>query len=226
MKSFKEIYADKSAVNNKIQSNVVEKKQMTDGEIYKTERIINNIFEELKTICTGYGATWRTSTDVANHKIAWTKGFIKNNLSNPELIQNGLDKCHEIGLQYIPPFAKFLGYCTPNTKELGLPSHDDAYNEAIKRASPSSRGEQWSHAVVYHAYKKTGQRALFEPTDSYRILEIKKLFFANYDLTLKMFVNNEELDELPVLLTHQHQGKVEATVSGSSALSDMLKKLK
>jgi hypothetical protein len=97
-----------------------------------------------------------------------------------------------------------------------------AYNEAVRRSYPGGSDEKWSHAVVYHAWFETGSRALNMATGSYQIKEMKDLFYANYDITLKMFAEGGKLRELPKLLNKPDFISV-VTKEGTECLNNLKK---
>lgn len=134
-------------------------------------------------------------------------------------LNNELDKCVNLGINpviavelavsngWVTIKAEWINKSESDRKRtygnsidpiaMGLPTHMEAYKEAIKRSHPSSTGETWSNAVVYHAWNETGSRPLHTAYGSYQIKEMKNIFYSNYNVALKMFAAGEPLRELP-----------------------------
>lgn len=137
-------------------------------------------------------------------------------------IQCGFDNLRTRTSPFAPTVGEFITLCVPKPAKLGVPTHAAAYSEAVRRSYPGGSDEKWSHAVVYHTWYETGSRALNMATGSFQIKEIKDLFYANYDITLKMFAEGGKLRELPKLL-NRPDFKTEITQSGKDALNNLKK---
>lgn len=182
-----------------------------------TETVINNIFKSLKAIYPANGYAWDNQEVMDDAKNQWLLAFKENNLNDIELIKAGLSKCRASTLPFVPSIGQFIKMCEAEPKTLGVPTYNEAYNEAVRRSHPSCAGDPWSHAVVYHAWYQTGSRALNLASGAYQIKEMKDIFYSNYDLTLKMFAAGEPLRELPKLIASPKH-KAQVTSKGSAAL--------
>ncbi|MDX2369711.1 MAG: replication protein P [Colwellia sp.] len=200
-------------------------KDATKDQIEATEKLVNRVFAVLQAIYPANGYAWSNQSVMDEAKNQWLMAFIENDLTDSAVIKTGLKKCRASGSAFIPAVGQFISYCTPSPEDLGLPTHQDAYNEALKHSHPSSTNAKWSHPAIYHALVKTSRRALFEATGPIQIREMKKLFCSNYDFILQKFIDNEPFDEIPVLVTHQFPDNVPATSTGKNAISNLLKNL-
>jgi hypothetical protein len=218
MKGFNEIEVD-------LDKEQARQPEMTNEQIALTEKIINNIFYELKGMIPANSFSWTDKETVSRSKEQWFKTFVESSLSNIDLIENGLKKCRRLGLKYLLPPGEFVSYCTPEPSFLGAPTHAVAYKEAVRRSHPCYNDETWSHKAVYHSWIETGARALLDASGPYQIKEVRDIFFSKYDLALKMLSNGEKLREIPKLIDKPKLA-MGVTKQGSDALSSLKKLLR
>lgn len=101
-------------------------------------------------------------------------------------------------LQEWPPSAMtFRSLCEGRNPVLfGLPSEDDAYREACRRAyrGGQSLTRPWSHPAICHAAMATGFHAL----NTLKEEASRKIFSRNYAIACRMVMDGEPLKTIPL----------------------------
>jgi hypothetical protein len=189
---------------------------------HKAATLVNKLFLKIQAIMPAYKQAWADQEVLNEAKRQWLKALIKYDVLTSEKIDTGIENLIDLGSRFPPAVGEFIALCVPKPAKLGVPTHAVAYNEAVRRSYPGGSGEKWSHAVVYHAWFETGSRALNMATGSYQIKEMKDLFYANYDITLKMFAEGGKLRELPKLLNKPDFISV-VTKEGTECLNNLKK---
>ena len=184
-------------------------------------QLINNLFHRLQSLLPAFNQTWPNQEILDGSKRIWLEAFINNNINTAAQIKMGLDNLALRTNPFAPTVGEFMALCVPQPAKLGVPTHKQAYDEAVRRSYPGSSSSKWSHAVVYHSWFETGSRALNQATGAFQIKEIRTIFYKNYDLALKMFANGEQLRAIPKFLS-EPEYKHEITQKGL----DAFKKLK
>lgn len=148
--------------------------------------IMDDVFKELKGSCSAYSITMRTPEDEAMVKKVWTKAFIEAGLVDLDAVKRGLRRVRHDPSDYIPSVGKFIGWCKPDPKELGLPPVDVAYAEVIRRLPPS-------HPIVVKIAKATSfERGTLTET------EYKRVFARHYEILVERIMKGETFDyEVP-----------------------------
>lgn len=188
----------------------------------KSAEIVNYMFNRLESIVPSMKYTHDSTVSLGRIKKEFIYELRSNNITQMEVINFALNKIRAKGLKFIPTPGEFVSFCKPEPLSLGAPTHAAAYSEAIKRSHPSTKEETWSHPAVHHAWFETGSRALQDATGSYQIVEVRNIFYANYDMTLKMLASGEKLRPLPKLIAKPAHVK-EVTSVGMSALEALRK---
>ena len=85
-------------------------------------------------------------------KEAWAEEFERKKTTVQQM-KKGLDRIVDDGIKFFPDIGDFLSLCKPTPEELGLPSPDNAYEEACKNAHKQS-DLRWSHEAVKDAAVK------------------------------------------------------------------------
>ena len=179
--------------------------------------IIDDIFKELKGSCSAYGITMRTPEDESMVKKVWTKAFIEAGLVDLAAVKRGLRRVRHDPSDYIPSVGKFIGWCKPDPKELGLPSVEVAYAEVIRRLPPS-------HPIVVKTAKATSfERGTLTET------EYKRVFARHYEILVERIMKGEIFDyEVPMGIgceaTHSPEYYSARGKLGVSVLRGLLKR--
>lgn len=157
----------------------------------KTAKIINLLFRELQDIFPAFKQAWPTQEDFNRAKKSWTKAFIAAGICDIEHLRYGIKKCRLSESAFAPSAGKFIKWCMPDPTEIGLPSVEDAYLEAIENSHPTST-KKWSHHVIRHSRNMTGSFELFALQKSKSFA----LFKRNYEISIRQFINGQ-LKEIP-----------------------------
>lgn len=121
-----------------------------------TRAVVDELFDRIRGICSGWKQAWSTPVVMGKAKEEWLAEFIAAGLSQRELIDNGVRVLRQSKRAFVPEPATFIDWCF-SADQLGLPSLESAYREALAKTHPAAIGTaDWSHAAVYHAAARTG----------------------------------------------------------------------
>lgn len=163
----------------------------------KTAAVINDLFRDLRTICSAWKQAWPDETTYRAAKQQWLTAFLEAGINAPEQLQFGLMRCRQSGREFIPAPGKFIEWCHPSPEMLGLPALGAAFREACRNAHPSMAGQaKWSHDAVWHAAKECG----FENLNRLATDLSSKLFERNYSIAVRRLVAGEPLQKMPLAL--------------------------
>lgn len=108
------------------------------------------------------------------------------------MIQKGLSKSLDTGIQWIPSPGEFCEWCKPCAEDYGLPSKESAFTEARNESAKALEFRRWSHDVVRIAASNTGYHELKTLADnSPRYRDVSKAFCAEYDSLANRFMSGE-----------------------------------
>lgn len=146
-----------------------------------------------------YGRRWTGSFGVSvdqSHAWAATLGGLTGEQIAVGL--NALACTEDKQLQDWPPAApQFRALCLSRDPEaFGLPSEEQAYREACRRAHPAGPAleDAWSHPAVCHAALETG----FNNLNTLKADASRKLFARNYDVACRMVMDGQPLKSIPL----------------------------
>jgi hypothetical protein len=149
--------------------------QMSADERAETAKLVNLLLDQLRSIYPAWKQAWTSGEQYQRTKKVWTEALIEARISDWALIERGLGRCRQEGVAFIPSVGQFISYCWPTPEELGMPSEEDAYREALYFSHPSMAGqEQWSHIGVFNAVFKVRRETLISQTSP----EAARLRFA------------------------------------------------
>lgn len=121
-----------------------------------TREVIDELFDRVRGICSGWKQAWSTPAVMGKAKEEWLAEFMSAGLNQRELIDNGVRVLRQSKSPFVPNPATFVDWCY-SADQLGLPSLEAAYREALAKTHPASvETARWSHAAVYHAAARTG----------------------------------------------------------------------
>lgn len=121
-----------------------------------TRAVVDDLFDRIRGICSGWKQTWSTPAVMGKAKEEWLAEFIAAGLNQRELIDNGVRVLRQSKAPFVPNPATFVDWCF-SADQLGLPSLDSAYREALAKTHPAAvETAKWTHAAVYHAAARTG----------------------------------------------------------------------
>lgn len=178
--------------------------------------IVNNLFNDLKGICTAWKQTFTDQAIEQAAKQQWAQALVENGIINQQQIELGMKKARALAKPWFPSSGEFIAWCKPSLEDYGLPSAKQALRKVIS-------GQRKSHPVLFLAAQATGSREL--KTMQHELL--LKLFTRNYEIVCQRFISGEDLSQaipkaLPAsvyVVTDQSQRAKKA-----SGLRELLKK--
>ena len=146
-----------------------------------------------------YGNRWTGSFGVsADQSHAWAAALGGLNGQQIAVGLAALTTTEDEQLRKWPPSApEFRALCeNRNPEAFGLPSEDDAYREACRRAyrGGQSLTRPWSHPAVCHAAMATG----FHTLNTLKEEASRKVFSRNYAIACRMVMDGEPLKTIPL----------------------------
>ncbi|MFV3402849.1 replication protein P [Pseudomonas sp. NY15463] len=187
----------------------------------KTAAVINDLFRDLRSICTAWKQAWPDKNTYAASKQQWLTAFLEAGISSAEQLQFGLMRCRQAATPFIPPPGEFIAWCQPSPEMLGLPTLAAAFREACRNAHPAMAGKgKWTHDAVWHAAKECG----FENLNKLATDLSSKLFERNYTIAVRRLVAGEPLQKMPLALPAEVAG-IRTPEVGNSALAAMRARL-
>ena len=152
--------------------------------------IVNNLFNDLKGICTAWQHTF---TDVAIEQAAkkqWVQALFENDVVNQHQINIGMKKARKLSKPWFPSSGEFIEWCKPSLEDYGLLPVDQALRIWIDRKSKS-------YPAIYAAAQATGSWAL----KSMKHKDLLSLFSRNYEIACNRVIAGEDLsNEIPLAL--------------------------
>lgn len=106
----------------------------------------------------------------------------------------------------IPSLREFLDLCRPAPEDLGMPSVEAAYSEAVRHAK--NPGHCWRHPAVKLAAAATGMHDL-HCAEGWRIERVRKAFEYQYEVLVRQVGCGEPLTAPPQALVHDSQRSLE-----------------
>ena len=195
--------------------------QVRDELNRKTAAVINELFRDLRTICSAWKQAWPDAKIYEAAKQQWLTAFLEAGISSSEQLQFGLMRCRQSGREFVPAPGLFIEWCQPSPEMLGLPTQATAFREATRNAHPAMAGRaRWSHDAVWHAAKECG----FENLNRLPADASTKLFERNYAIAVRRIVAGEPLQAMPLALPAEVAGCRTPAV-GNSALAQMRARL-
>lgn len=113
----------------------------------ETARIVNTLFDELKSIFPAWRQAWPNDAAEKRAKRTWVKGFMKSGIFTIEQLRYGIEACRALETDFAPSVGKFVKLCTPTAEDLGFPADDSAWREVVRHCANPGR-HSWSHEAV------------------------------------------------------------------------------
>lgn len=159
-------------------------------------KVINTLFRELQVIFTAWRQAWPDDEAVRAAKATWTKAFMAAGINTLEQVRFGVEQCRGLDQDFMPSPGRFIKMCQPTPENMGLPSAQSAYREAVRNAHPATLGSAWSHPAVYHAACETG----FHELSHLAADKSRALFERNYAIAVRAVLAGEPLRKAPLAL--------------------------
>jgi hypothetical protein len=144
--------------------------------------IVNNLFNDLKGICTAWKQTFSDPTIEQSAKKQWAQAFIENGIVNQHQIDIGMVKARRLSKPWFPSSGEFIAWCKPNLEDYGLMPAERALRSVID-------GQKSSHPVLFVTAQVTGSWALKNMSHK----DLLPLFTRNYEVACRRFIDGEDL---------------------------------
>lgn len=165
-----------------------------------------------------FSSIWPTADAVRISKRSWALAFRDCGHLSAQTMEIGLRRVRE---EAWPPdnAGEFLALCHVRPEDIGAPSFDRAFSEAVNQSYPYASWRPWSHRCVYWAATWTGLSDLAEQGQS-----IRKRFDREYQMALDQ---HETLAEPPSgqLAEKTHQQSEEERIAAAEDGIANLKKI-
>ncbi|WP_435234507.1 replication protein P [Psychromonas sp. PT13] len=149
---------------------------------------INDIFKSLKAIFPTFKLTFPDDESLRIGKKVWVKTLLEGKITTHEQIRIGMKRARASG-DFMPSAGKFVDWCRITASDMGLPSREDAFREAIGNLGVFITAK-WSHPVVFETVKQSTCYALKNNTEK----EARALFYRNYAIMVERVRRGEQLD--------------------------------
>lgn len=157
-----------------------------------TINIVNQLFENLFSVCKAWKVALGDEQAVGDCKRQWLSTFKENNITSIERIKKGMVKVRARKLPFLPSPGEFLEMCTPCYVDEGWPEPKDAFGSACRVMYDLHHNVKSPiHPGVDAARKATGA-SIFARGDKYS----EPVFIRNYEIIFKRFVDGESLDTI------------------------------
>lgn len=121
----------------------------------ETAKIVNTLFDELKSIFPAWRQAWPTDVAEKRAKRTWVKGFMKSGIVTIEQLRYGIEACRALETDFAPSVGKFVKLCTPTAEDLGFTAEETAWREVVRHCANPGR-HVWSHEAVRLAGNAVG----------------------------------------------------------------------
>ncbi|WP_260851423.1 replication protein P [Halomonas sp. C22] len=152
--------------------------QTRNQEIWE---LVNRAFTRLEAI---YPRTWRSAFSTADMvKLAKREVGISmakwSVLPTQRSLDAALERIKAEGSEWPPSVARLIASLKPHPEDFGMPSVEQAFDEAIKHAQ-NPAGHRWTHGAVREAGRATGWFDLAAATSESRIRALRGAFGKQY----------------------------------------------
>ena len=152
--------------------------------------IVNDLFKDLKGICTAWQHTFTDEAIEQAAKQQWAQALLENGIVNQQQIDLGMKKARKLAKPWFPSSGEFISWCKPSLEDYGLPSPEIALRRIMG-------GQKRSHPVLFLAAQATGMTQIRNMHHK----DLMALFSRNYEILCQRFINGEDLSiEIPKAL--------------------------
>jgi len=148
---------------------------------------INDIFKSLRAVFPTFRLTFPDDESLRVGKKVWVKTLLEGKITSLSQIAVGMRRARASG-DFMPSAGKFAEWCRPTAEDLGLPSREAAYAEAIGNLGQIITAK-WSHAAVFEAVKITTCYTLKNSAER----DSRALFYRNYAVMIDRLMHGEIL---------------------------------
>lgn len=147
--------------------------------------IVNDLFNDLKGVCTAWQQTFTDSAIEQAAKQQWAQALLENGVVNQQQIDIGMKKARKLAKPWFPSAGEFIEWCKPTLEGYGLPNAEQALRKVIN-------GQKRSHPVLYATAQAIGSRELKTMPHT----ELLKLFTRNYEIVCQNFINGQDFSQV------------------------------
>ena len=156
----------------------------------KAIAIVNDLFNDLKGICTAWKQTFTDTSIEQAAKQQWAQALLENGIVNQQQIDMGMKKARRLAKPWFPSPGQFIEWCKPCLEDFGLLPAEQALRVWVNRQSKSC-------PAIYVAAQATGSWAL----KSMNHQDLLKLFTRNYEIACARVMAGEDLTQaIPLAL--------------------------
>ena len=149
---------------------------------------INDIFKSLKAIFPTFKLTFPDDESLRIGKKVWVKTLLEGKITTHEQIRIGMKRARASG-DFMPSAGKFADWCRVTASDMGLPSREDAFREAIGNLGVFITAK-WSHPAVFEAVKNTTCYTLKNSSEK----NARAYFYYHYAVMVERVRRGERLD--------------------------------
>ncbi len=183
-------------------------------------KVVNKLFKTFTHIFPAFRHAWGTQDEFEAAKREWMKAFKQAKLTDIEKIKFGVNQYRMLSTPFVPSPGQFIAMCNPTPEQVGLPSVAEAWKQVkFQFGNPQMN---FKHPVIDHAVLESEIKNLRMLSER-RALE---LFTRNYEISVRMFLEGQELREIPKAIEVKHYKKPASEKIISSELEKMKQLLK
>lgn len=186
----------------------------------QTKAVVDDLFERLKGLCSGWKQSWPTDVELNAAKREWLAEFMRAGITQLQQIQYGLRTTAQQRTPFPPAPGLFVTWCFA-PEAFGLPPLEKAYGQAVRNTHPAQTAfARWSHPAVYHAAVASGFYSLQRLE---RSLGLKR-FAQKYEEQCRKLGRGETLEPAPIAALPEQAGPCTPEV-GRAALAELKRKV-
>ena len=192
--------------------------QPKEAAMNATADLVNDLFVELQAAFPAWRYTMPDKEALDAAKASWTQTFFENDINQHSQLSWGMKKARKSASPHFPSSGEFVGWCTPDPEDYGLPGERSAYNEACNN-SHDPEGSKWSHPAVFVAGKETSffDLARKEERETYSI------FQHNYSIVIRRVMAGQDFSgAIPKALPPPPKRKPASDATAKSFLKDIM----
>lgn len=208
---------------NKIKQNLEhERIESTPSISNEAIDLVNELFMVFKVHVKTFNIWTKDSDELEFIKHEWVLCFQQAKLEMKDVIQ-GANKIRKAGYTYMITPAEFISLCKPTAEELGLPSLENAFRNAIENSYPTQSIKTWLHPVIRLTTLRTGSWNLVHEPQKI----IKPLFEKHYQEECRLFAEGKICEQLEHDSERKKQEQLEPeNISAFKHLNNMSTALK
>jgi hypothetical protein len=150
----------------------------------QTAEIVNVVFNKLQGIFPAWRQAWPDDNALYNAKREWIAGFIQGGINSDEQLAFGFQQARKSNSPFMPNVGQFIEWCKPSAEAMGLPSIQQAWDEALRGS--------YTHKAVKVAAEATSTFDLH--TATYADKALFQRFERNYAIVMRRAQTGQPLE--------------------------------